>query len=106
MSQLANDELLEHWTKEAVDAARHGRWDRVIQLYDHRAKSGILEKISSKGAQKLIPYDRWMMARIREVQALTQQHIEEVQGHRRKLEALKRQWVGNPDGPARYRLSI
>ncbi len=106
MSQVANDELLEQWTREAVDAAKHGRWDQVVQLYDRRKKSGILEKVSSKVAQKLIPYDRWMMTRIREVQALTQQHLGEAQNHRRKLEALKRRWVGNTDLQVRYRLSI
>lgn len=50
--------------------------------------------------------DQWMMTRIREVQALTQQHLEEAQDHRRRLETLKRQWVGKNAVESRHRLSI
>ena len=107
MSQLSEgDSAVERLTREAIDAATEGKWEQVAQLYEHRASSGILEKVSPDLAKKLIPLDRWMMARIREVQALTQLHLEEAQDHRRRLETLKRQWIGSNNFQIRHRLSI
>ena len=107
MSQVTEDNgLLEQLTREAFDAAMQGKWDHVAQFYDRRARSGLLEGVSSSVAKKLLQYDQWIMTRIREVQALTQQQIGEAQDHRRRLETLKRQWIGSNNFQIRHRLSI
>jgi len=107
MSQVTEDNgLLEQLTREAVDAASEGKWDQVAQLYEHRTRSGLLEKVSPDLAKKLLPSDQWIMSRIREVQALTQQQLREAQDHRRKFETLKRQWVGSNTVQTRHRSSV
>jgi tRNA A37 N6-isopentenylltransferase MiaA len=107
MSQITEaDRLLEHLTQEAMDAATEGKWDQVAQFYERRASGELLQNVSPDVARKLIPYDQWMMTRIREVQALTQQHLNEAQDHRRRLETLKRQWIGNQAVQGRHLMSI
>ena len=100
------EKLLGQLTHEAFQAASHGKWSEVVQLYDRRARAGSLENVSPHVAKQFMKYDQWMITRIQEVQALTQQHIGEAQDHRRKLEALKRQWASHTPAQARYRLSI
>jgi hypothetical protein len=97
---------LEQLTRKAFRAASDGKWSEVIQFYDQRGRTGWLDDVSPDVAKQLMKYDRWMMTRVQEVQALTQQHLGEAQDHRRRLESLKRQWVGPNTGQARHRLSI
>ncbi len=106
MAQAEGDRLLQHMTREAVDAAIHGMWDKVAEIYDRRASSGLLEGASAEIVKKIIQDDQWVMTRIREVQALTQQNLEVAQNHRRHLETLKRQWVGRGTSQAFHRVSI
>ncbi len=100
------EKLLEQLTSKAMEAATQGKWGSVVEFYDRRARAGLLDNVSQDVAQKLMQYDRWIMTRIREVQALTQQQLGEAQENRRRLESLKRQWVGPNTGHARHRLSI
>ena len=101
------EKLYEHLTQKAMEAAAEGKWGQVVQCYDQRMSAGLQEKISPNVAKKLMPKDQWLMTRIREVQALTQQHLEEAQYHRRRLSGFKRQWVGDHTTvQARHRLSI
>ena len=100
------EKLLGQLTHKAFQAASHGKWSEVIQLYDQRARAGLLENVSPHVAKQLMKYDQWMMTRIQEVQALTQQHLGEAQDHRRKLESVKRQWAGPNTVQARHRLSV
>jgi len=107
MSQVTQEEeLVEQLTRKAFEAAAQGKWSDVVQLYDQRARAGLLEGISPDVAKQLIKYDQWMIVRIREVQALTQQNLGETQEHRRQLEALKRQWVDHSTVQDQHRLSI
>ena len=100
------EKLFGELTRKAIKAASAGQWSDVIQLYDQRAQAGLLDGLSPQVAKQLMQYDQWMITRIQEVQALTQQHIGEAQDHRRKLEALKRQWASHTPPQARHRLSI
>ena len=107
MSQMTEGEkLLEQLTRKAFESAVHGKWSDVLRLYDQRACAGWLDDVSPDVAKQLMKYDQWVMTRIQEVQGLTQQHLGEAQDHRRKLESLKRQWVGSNTGQARHLLSI
>ncbi len=107
MSQATEGEkLLEQLTRKAFRAASDGKWSEVIQLYDQRTRAGCLDDVSPDVAKQLMKYDQWMSTRVQEVQALTRQQLGEVQNHRRKLESLKRQWVGPNTVEARHRLSI
>ncbi len=107
MSQATEGEkLLEQLTRKAFESAMHGKWSEVIQLYDRRTRTGLLETISPNVAKRLMKYDQWMMTRIQEVQALTRKHLGQAQEHRRRLESLKRQWVGPNTVQAQHRLSI
>ena len=107
MSEMDEKErALEQLTSMAMAAATQGRWDSVTQLYDRRAQTGFLSNVSQDVANKLIHVDQWIIARIREVQALAQQQLGESQQHRRRLEGLKRQWAGQDLDQTRHRLSI
>ena len=107
MSQVTEgEELLEQLTNQAMEAATQGRWDSVAHFYDRRARTGLLDNASRDVAKKLMHRDQWIMTRIREVQALTEQRLGEAQDHRRKLASLKRQWAGQSLVQARHRLSI
>ena len=100
------EKLFGQLTHKAFKAASDGKWSDVVQLYDQRAQAGVLADLSPHVAKQFMKYDQWMITRIQEVQALTQQHIGEAQDHRRKLEALKRQWASHTPAQARRRLSI
>ena len=102
----AIDRLLEQLTREALEAAKEGKWDQVANLYDRRASGGQLEQASPEIARKLVKWDQWLIARTREVQAATQQNLVEVQDRRRKLDILKRQWGGTASVQARHLLSV
>jgi tRNA A37 N6-isopentenylltransferase MiaA len=107
MSQVNEGEnVFEQLTRMAMEAATQGKWDSVAQFYDRRASAGSLDTVPRDVAKKLMQNDQWIMNRIREVQALTQQQLGEVQQHRRRLEGLKRQWAGQTPVQARHRLSI
>jgi len=101
-----DEKLFEQLTRKALQAASDGKWNDVVQLYDQRAQAGFPGAISPHVAKQCMQYDQWLITRIQEVQALTQQHIGEAQDHRRKLEAFKRQWASHSSDQARYRLSI
>ncbi len=100
------EQTLVDLTCKAREAAVTGQWDLVIDYYTQRGASGFLKDVSPKVAKELVTNDKWMMTRIREVQALTQQNLGAVQDHRRKLDGLKRQWVAHQTGPIQHRLSI
>lgn len=102
----AGEQRLEQLTRNALKAASDGKWHEVIQLYDQRGQAGWLDDVSPDVARQLMKYDQWVMTRIQEVQALTLQQMRETQDHRRKLESVKRQWVGQNTGQAQHRLSI
>lgn len=107
MSKMDEKErMLEQLTNLAMEAATQGRWDSVAQLYDRRAQTGFLGNVSQDVANKLVQLDRWIMARIREVQALAKQQLGESQQHLRQLEGLKRRWAGQDLSQTRHRLSI
>lgn len=100
------EELLEELTRKAFDAAGKGKWNDVIQLYEQRVRAGFPEGLSQDVAKQLMKYDQWMVTRIREVQALTRQHLGETEGHRRQLETMKRKWVAQHTVHPQHRLSI
>jgi hypothetical protein len=100
------EKLFEQLTRKAYKAACAGQWSDVIQLYAQRAQAGFPGDLSPDVAKQFTQYDQWMITRIQEVQALTQQQIGEVQDHRRKLETFKRQWSTHAPDQARHRLSI
>ena len=98
--------LLEQLTRDVIGAARDGKWDQVIALYDRRVSQGRLNSISPGITQILVKSDQWLVARVREVQAAIQQNLLDIQDQRRKLEILKRQWGGSSIAQARHRLTI
>ncbi len=98
--------LLEQLTQNALEAARHGQWDQVIVLYDQRLSQGPQQSLSLDTIQVLMESDQWLMARVQEVQAAINQHLNDIQDHRRKLGVLKRQWGENSTTPVRHLLSI
>jgi hypothetical protein len=98
--------LLEQLTQNALEAARHGQWDQVIVLYDQRLSQGPQQSLSLDTIQVLMESDQWLMARVKEVQAAINQHLNDIQDHRRKLGVLKRQWGENSTTPVRHLLSI
>jgi hypothetical protein len=100
------ERVFEELTNMAMEAAAQGKWDSVAQFYDRRARAGTLDIVSRPVAEKIMQCDQWIMTRIREVQILTQQQLDEAQQHRRRLEGLKRQWAGQNLVQARHRLSI
>ncbi len=103
---LAENSLFEQLTNKAMEAAVQGKWDTVAQFYDRRAKAGSFDTIPRDVAKKLMQIDQWIMIRIREVQTLTLQQLEEAQQHRRQLEGVNRQWASQSPGQAQYRLSV
>lgn len=98
--------LFEQLTKNAIEAAREGKWDQVIALYDHRMSQGKLKDLSPEIYRKIMNWDQWLVARIREAQGAIQQNLFEIQDKRRKLEILKRQWGGNSTAEARHLQTI
>ena len=107
MSQTHEKEaVFEQLTSMAMEAATLGKWDSVAQFYDRRASAGSPETLPRDVAKKLMQVDKWIMTRIREVQALTQQQLGEAQQCRRQLEGLKRQWANRNLVQARHRLSV
>ncbi len=100
------EQTLVDLTYKAREAAVAGQWALVIDYYAQRGALGFLKDVSPKVANELVTNDKWMMTRIREVQALTQQNLGAIQDHRRKLDGLKRQWVAHQAVPIQHRLSI
>ena len=100
------DCLLKQLTQEAIEAARDGKWDQVIAVYDRRVSQGELKSISPGITRTLVQSDQWLVARVREVQAAIQQNLLDIQDQRRKMEILKRQWGGSSIAQARHRLTI
>lgn len=98
--------LLEQLTQDAIEAARHGRWDQVIALYDQRASQGPQQSLSSEAIQFLVESDQWLITRVREAQAAIKQHLLDIQDQRRKLAVLQRQWGESPTTPVRHLLTI
>jgi len=98
--------LLEQLTQDTIKAARDGKWDQAIALYDRRVSEGQLEHISPSTAQALVKLDKWLLTRVREAQAAIKKNLHEIQDQRRKLEILKRQWGGNSTAQARPLLII
>ena len=98
--------LLERLTQDTMKAARDGKWDQVIALYDRRISQGQVEEISPGTTQALVELDKWLITRVQEAQAAIQQNLLEIQDQRRKLDFLKRQWTGNPNAQARHLLTI
>lgn len=98
--------LFEQLTKNAIEAAREGKWDQVIALYDRRMSQGHLKDLSPEIYRKIMNWDQWLVARIREAQGAIQQNLFEIQDKRRKLEILKRQWGGTSTAEARHLQTI
>lgn len=98
--------LVEQLTQDAIEAARHGQWDQVIALYDQRLSQGPQPSISLDTIQFLMESDQWFITRVKEVQAATKHHLNDIQDHRRKLGILKRQWGENSTTPGRHLLTI
>ncbi len=90
----------------AMEAAKEGKWEKVAQLYDARARAGSFDEIPHDVVQKIMEFDQWIMTRIREVQALSRQQLGEAQQHRRHIEGLKRRWAGHNLNHAYHRLTI
>lgn len=98
--------LVEQLTREVIEAARKGKWDQVIALYDRRMAQGTLEQLSPGTIQTLVMWDQWLITRVQEAQAAIQQHLVDIEDQRRKLESLKRQWGGNSTEQVRHLLTI
>ncbi len=100
------DHLVEQLTQDAIEAARHGQWEQVIALYDQRLSQGPQQSLSIDTIQVLMESDRWLIARVKEVQAAMNQHLNDIQDQRRKLDVLKRKWGENSTTPVRHLLTI
>ncbi|MBA3611990.1 MAG: hypothetical protein H0W49_03555 [Nitrospirales bacterium] len=98
--------LVEQLTQDAIEAARHGQWDQVIALYDQRLSQGPQSFLSLDTIQVLMESDQWLITRVKEVQAAINQHLNDIQDHRRKLGILKRQWGEDSTTPVRHLLTI
>lgn len=98
--------LLEGLTQDAIEAARHGQWDRVIALYDQRVSWGPQQPLSSEAIRSLVESDQWLITRVREAQAAIKQHLLDIQDQRRKLTILKRQWGESSTTQVRHLLTI
>jgi hypothetical protein len=98
--------LVEQLTQDAMEAAQHGQWEQVIALYDQRLSQGPQQSLSLDTIQVLMESDQWLIARVKEVQAAINQHLNAIQDQRRKLDVLKRQWGENPTIPVRHLLTI
>ena len=98
--------LVKQLTQSALEAARHGRWDQVIALYDQRLSQGSQQFLSLATIQALMESDQWLIARVKEVQTAINQHLNDIQDQRRKLGVLKRQWGENSTTPVRHLLTI
>ncbi|MFZ1748399.1 MAG: hypothetical protein WBO24_14305 [Nitrospirales bacterium] len=98
--------LVEQLTQDAIEAARHGQWEQVIALYDQRLSQGPQQSLSLDTIQVLMESDQWLIARVKEVQAAINQHLNDIQDQRRKLGVLKRQWGESPTTPVRHLLTI
>ena len=98
--------LLEQLTQDAIVAAREGKWDQVIALYDRRVSQGKLKDVSFGITQTLVKLDQWLLTRVCEAQAAIQQNLVEIQDQRRKLQILKRQWGGSSTTQTRHLLTI
>jgi len=99
--------LVEQLAQDAIEAARDGKWDQVIALYDRRVSEGELTSPASpEMIQALVKWDQWLINRIREAQAAILQNLLEIQDQRRKLDALKSQWGGRSPAQVRHLLTI
>lgn len=99
-------DLLVQLTRDAIEAARDGKWDHAIFLYNQRLALGGLQGISPEIIRSLIEWDQWLIARVQEVRAAIHQNLLDIQDQRRQLEALKRQWGGNTANQARHLLTV
>ncbi|MDT3779523.1 hypothetical protein PJI16_18320 [Nitrospira sp. MA-1] len=98
--------LVEQLTQDAIEAAKNGQWDQVIVLYDQRLSQGPQQSLTSEAVKFLVASDQWLVKRVREAQAAIQQHLNDMQDQRRKLEVLKRQWGANSTTQVRHLLTI
>lgn len=98
--------LIEQLTRDALEAARDGKWDQVVALYERRVSEGQLEHLSPSTTQALLKQDQWLISRVREAQAAIKKNLLEIQDQRRKLEILKRQWGGNSTAQTGHLLTI
>lgn len=99
--------LLEHLTQEAIEAARVGKWDLVIDLHERRlSEFKTLQSNSPALIESLVKSDTWLIARVREAQLALQQNISDIQDQRRKLDILKRQYGLNPAAGSRHLMTI
>ncbi len=104
--EVTGDQLLEEITREAIEAAKEGKWDEVAMLYERRALNGELEQVSPQMARQLMVWDQWLAVRIQEAQAAAQHHMTAIQQQRRKLGAVKRQWGMESTNSSRHLLSV
>jgi len=105
MSNL-NCLLVEQLTRDAIEAARDGKWDQVMALYERRVSEGQLEHLSPNRTKALLRQDQWLITRVREAQAAIKKNLLAIEDQRRQLEILKRQWGGNSTVQARHLLTI
>jgi hypothetical protein len=98
--------LLQQLTQEAIEAARAGKWDQVITLYERRRSIEQINPLSSEIIQMLMKGDEWLISRIQHVQLAIQQNIFDIQNQGRKLASLKHRWGENSAAQARHLLSI
>jgi hypothetical protein len=98
--------LFEQLTQDAIKAAREGKWDQVIALYNRRISQGQLKHLSPEMSCKILKLDQWLVTRVREAQLAIQENLFEIQDKRRKLEILKRQWGGTSTAEARHLQTI
>ena len=98
--------LVEQLTRDAIEAARDGKWDQVVALYERRVSEGRLEHLSTSRTKALLRQDQWLITRVREAQAAIKKNLLAIEDQRRKLGILKRQWGGNSTGQARHLLTI
>lgn len=105
MSEV-NSLLVERLAQDVLEAARNGKWDQAIALYDRRLSEGQLTSYTPEMIKLLVQWDQWLITRIREAQAAILQNLLEIQDQRRKLEILKSQWGGKASGEVRHLLTI
>lgn len=105
MSEM-NSPLVERLAQDVLEAARNGKWEQAITLYERRLSEEQLTSYSPEMIKTLVQCDQWLITRIRETQSAILQNLSAIQDQRRKLEILKSQWGGTASGEIRHLLTI
>lgn len=90
MSQaVRQEEALEAATREAVEAADHGRWDEVADRYRQRGEALAVEMPSVAQAQRLVASDLAVMEKARVAKLAILQSLTEIAALRHRMRLVK-----------------